>query len=159
LCQEHFAAALPGVSHLIEDVSRGLEDDALCSELACQPFELDAVDFGDVGFAFERRIHFQRLCLVPIQHQRGLEDAVDANDVRPANLELGLGGVRLDGFLRSGRRRRSVLAPFVRQKRERHAEDVDVFGVEATLTRTTCDAARGRRLARTAVATRTPAVP
>ena len=68
--------------------------------------------------------------LRPVQRQRRPEDVLDAHDVRPADLELRLGRVRLDCGLGRGRRRRPVLAPFVRQEGERHAEDVDVLRLE-----------------------------
>ncbi len=141
LCQQDLSTALPGVLHLVEHVPRGLEDDALGTKLTCEPFQLDPIDFGDVGLAFQDRGEFRnlsglgrvqrkRLCLVPVQHQRGLEDAVNAHDVWPADLEFGLGRLRLDRGLRRRGRRRSVLTALVRQERERHTEDVDVLGIE-----------------------------
>ena len=62
--------------------------------------------------------------------RRGTYVVLDAHHVRPRDLELRLLGHRLDARL--GRRgwRGDVVASFVRQERERHAEDVHVLGLE-----------------------------
>jgi hypothetical protein len=78
LRQQDLAAALPGMLHLVEDIPRGLEDDALGAELARQPLQLDAVDLGDIGLAFQDRrqfCHLRGLCRVQFQQTHAFDQS------------------------------------------------------------------------------------
>ena len=137
LRDERGPVAAPIRPHLVVDLLRGLEHDALQTALPRQPLQVDRRDPGQVGLALHdrrqlrdpgglRRGKNQRFHVVPVHGQPRSEHAVDAHHVRPRKREPLLLPDRLDGGLRQ-RRRRHPGPRLVRQERERHAEDVHVL--------------------------------
>ena len=140
LRDERRLIAAPGLFHLIEHAGRGAEQQRLQARFSGQPLQVDQADLRQIELAVHdggeagvgqqvARVQLQRLGALQVERQAGAQDMLDADDVRPRDFVGGFVRVDADGLLAGGGRGDAAVV-LVREELERHAEHIDVLGLE-----------------------------